>query len=75
MPDWTAVFHPNSYLPAAWANAPQTLSAQGGSELRAIVESANLPDLRWPNWSDYRMHVEKFYDSSSYIPARIAKGI
>jgi hypothetical protein len=42
---------------------PQPLSAEGKASLRAIIEAGNLPDLRWPNFSDYRGHVAKFYES------------
>ncbi|HWW18192.1 MAG TPA: L,D-transpeptidase family protein [Candidatus Saccharimonadales bacterium] len=42
---------------------PQPLSAEGKSSLRSIIEAGNLPDLRWPNFSDYRGHVAKFYQS------------
>jgi murein L,D-transpeptidase YcbB/YkuD len=42
---------------------PQPLSAEGKTSLRAIIEAGNLPDLRWPNFSDYRGHVAKFYES------------
>jgi L,D-transpeptidase YcbB len=40
---------------------PQTLSADGQSSLAAIVQSGNLATLRWPNFSDYTAHVQKFY--------------
>ncbi len=48
------------------APAPQKLTAEGESSLRAGVQAANLPDLRWPDFSDYRNHVQKFYDSYGY---------
>jgi murein L,D-transpeptidase YcbB/YkuD len=73
MPDWAAVFYGHPYLAGVQADAPQALSAQGESELRAIVESGNLPDLRWPNWPDYRVYVEKFYDSGGYALAWVTK--
>jgi L,D-transpeptidase YcbB len=41
--------------------APQTLSAGGQASLAASVQSGNLADLRWPNFSDYTAHVQKFY--------------
>ena len=40
----------------------QALSAEGQAGLRAAISGGNLPDLRWPNFSDYRKHVQKFYE-------------
>jgi len=34
--------------------------------LRQAVADARLADLRWPDFSDYRGHVTKFYEQSSY---------
>jgi murein L,D-transpeptidase YcbB/YkuD len=34
--------------------------------LRAIIASARLEDLRWPNISDQRAHLEAFYRPSGY---------
>jgi len=45
---------------------PQPLSAEGQASLRAIIQAGNLPDLRWPNFSDYGKHLQKFYDSYGY---------
>jgi L,D-transpeptidase YcbB len=47
---------------AQFAAPPQELSAEGQASLRAIIDSGNLEDLRWPNFSDYTAHVKKFYD-------------
>ena len=41
----------------------QQLSAEGQASLRAIIQAGNLPDLRWPDFSDYDKHVQKFYES------------
>jgi len=41
------------------------------SQLRAIASSGQLPELRWPNFTDYRRHVQNFYEPSSYTPAWI----
>lgn len=38
------------------------LSAEGQASLRAAISSGNLTDLRWPDFSDYSKHVEKFYE-------------
>jgi len=51
---------------AKLASAPQLLSPEGQASLRAIIQAANLSDLRWPDFSDYDKHVQKFYDSYGY---------
>jgi L,D-transpeptidase YcbB len=49
-------------IPAATL-APQQLSPEGQASLQAIIKAGNFTDLRWPNFSDYGAHVQKFYDS------------
>ena len=38
------------------------LSSQSQVWLRAATNAGSLPDLRWPDFSDYSKHVEKFYE-------------
>jgi L,D-transpeptidase YcbB len=38
------------------------LSSEGQTLLRAAISSGSLPDLRWPDFSDYSKHVKKFYE-------------
>src|SRR5713101_7450051 len=45
---------------------PQQLSAEGQAALRAIVQAGYLAEMRWPDFSDYRKHLVKFYDSYGY---------
>lgn len=45
---------------------PQQPGAEGQASLRAIVQAGNLADLRWPDFSDYQKHVQKFYESYGY---------
>jgi len=45
------------------ARAPE-LSSEGQARLRAAISGGNLPDLRWPDFSDYSKHVQKFYEFS-----------
>jgi murein L,D-transpeptidase YcbB/YkuD len=45
---------------------PQQLGAEGQASLRAIVLAGNLADLRWPDFSDYEKHVQKFYEAYGY---------
>jgi murein L,D-transpeptidase YcbB/YkuD len=39
------------------------LSAQEQPELRNLIDAGMLADLRWPNFSDFRAQVMKFYES------------
>lgn len=43
---------------------PESLSAAGEQELRAIVASGRLADLQWPNFSENIAAVKEFYDES-----------
>jgi murein L,D-transpeptidase YcbB/YkuD len=45
---------------------PQNLSSAGQDSLRRIIKSGNLSELRWPDFSDYDKHVQKFYESYQY---------
>lgn len=45
---------------------PQQLSSNGQALLRGIIQSGNLSELRWPDFSDYGKHVQKFYLSNGY---------
>ena len=48
------------------AGPPQQLSTDGQGSLRAIIQAGSLSDLRWPDFSDYAKHVQKFYESYGY---------
>src|SRR5664279_5681403 len=45
------------------------VSAAVVQQLRTEAAAGQLSDLRWPDFSDYRTHVQKFYDSTGYEPA------
>jgi len=45
---------------------PQQLSSDGLESLRAVIKAGNLSDLRWPDFSDYEKHTQKFYESYGY---------
>jgi L,D-transpeptidase YcbB len=45
---------------------PQQLSAESQAALRTIVQAGYLAEMRWPDFSDYRKHVVKFYESYGY---------
>jgi murein L,D-transpeptidase YcbB/YkuD len=53
-------------LEAQEFHTPDSLSAAGEQELRAIVASGRLADLQWPNFSDYTAHTKEFYEKSGY---------
>jgi len=40
-------------------------------ELRALASQGVLPELRWPDYSDYRIQVQKFYEPTGYAVAWI----
>jgi murein L,D-transpeptidase YcbB/YkuD len=44
-------------------------SSEFATTLRQIAASGQLSDLRWPDFSDYRIHVTNFYEASNYAPA------
>ncbi len=58
----------SSAAPAAGA------STQGPGDLGALIATGTLPDLRWPNFTDYRDDVKKFYDSTGNSLAWIQNG-
>ena len=52
--------------PANAGAPPQQLSAEAQASLRSIVQAGNLPELRWPDFSDYGKLVQEFYDSYGF---------
>jgi L,D-transpeptidase YcbB len=45
--------------------APQALDAAGAQELNAILTSARLSDLQWPNFSEHADYVKSFYQDTN----------
>ena len=45
------------------------------TRLSAIIASGSLDDLRWPDFSDYRLHLTNFYRPTGYKPAWIRDGM
>ncbi|MGA7293155.1 MAG: L,D-transpeptidase family protein [Terriglobales bacterium] len=45
------------------------LAGQQTSDIQNIVTSGNLEGMRWPNFSDYRIWLQKFYEPDGYAPA------
>jgi murein L,D-transpeptidase YcbB/YkuD len=58
--------HARSETPGNSAVSIEELTPEGQSSLRAILQAGTLPDLRWPDFSDYGKHVQKFYNSYGY---------
>jgi L,D-transpeptidase YcbB len=57
------------------AKASSTQEPDGvASRLSAMVASGRLEDLRWPDFSDYRLHLTNFYRPSGYKLAWIHDG-
>ena len=54
--------------------APQPPLAGGEFELRTLIESGRLPDLRWSDFSDYRTAVKSFYELPGYSLAWVRNG-
>ncbi len=45
------------------------LSAAQQQDIQALLASGNLEGMRWPNFSDYRIALQKFYEPTGYAPA------
>jgi murein L,D-transpeptidase YcbB/YkuD len=58
-----------SQAPAQTPAPAQHLSPAGEASLRQLVDSGKLPDLRWPDFSDYRAHIKDFYEPAGYTLA------
>ena len=56
------------------ASAQQNGASDVSSQLRGIASAGQLPDLRWPNFVDYRAHVQNFYQPSDFTPAWVRNG-
>ncbi len=47
-------------------NQGQRLSSDAQPWLRAAINEGNFPELRWPDFSDYSRHINKFYELNGY---------
>src|SRR5690348_8581609 len=43
--------------------------AQTQSRIQSLVVAGNLDGMRWPNFSDYRVWLQKFYEPAGYSSA------
>ncbi len=46
------------------AQAQTAPGSEGQAWLRTAIATGKLSDLRWPDFSDYRRHLTKFYDAN-----------
>ncbi len=46
-----------------------SFSAVPQSDIQSLAASGNLEGMRWPNFSDYRDWLTKFYEPSGFAPA------
>jgi len=75
----TVLFNAHGFGAPSLPPGQATMSAPVGpadasEHLRAIVAAGRLADLRWPNFSDYRGHLENFYRPNSYGLAWLRAG-
>jgi murein L,D-transpeptidase YcbB/YkuD len=59
----------------ASAAAPGAKLADPQSMVRSLIQAGRLDDLRWPNFSDYRVHLQNFYRPADYDLAWIHNGM
>jgi len=45
--------------------------AQPSSRIQSIITAGSLESMRWPNFRDYRVWLQKFYETANYAPAWI----
>jgi murein L,D-transpeptidase YcbB/YkuD len=57
----------NSQAPSQ-TPGPGVDEAAVSTRLREIAAAGKLADLRWPDFSDYRLHIQRVYDSSNFTP-------
>lgn len=62
------------WLSLLTAFAQQSGMSDVSPPLRGIATAGQLPELRWPDFSDYRAHVQNFYGPAGYAPAWIHEG-
>jgi murein L,D-transpeptidase YcbB/YkuD len=55
--------------------SPTTPTAEAIAEqLRTIANAGTLADLKYPNFPDYRQHVQALYEAVSYMPVWVRDG-
>ena len=51
-----------------WLAVVLYAASDSTGDLRGWVSCGNLPDLRWPDFSDFQPDVKTFYEASEYSP-------
>ena len=70
----SSIAAPATSAGAAPAASTATPPAAGHGDLAVIINAGTLSDLRWPNFTDYRPIVEKFYQAGGYALAWTSGG-
>jgi murein L,D-transpeptidase YcbB/YkuD len=65
---------PPATTPTSAAAPAANAIPQGPGDLNALIAAGILPDLRWPNFTDYRDAVKKFYGTGGNSLAWIQNG-
>src|SRR5215470_1298543 len=60
------LFGPLFIVSARASGLPQGFGGEAQNWLRATVTNGRLPELRWPDFSDYSKHLQKFYELNGY---------
>src|ERR1700739_2916818 len=60
--------------PQSTASSNTADAAAVSAQLRTISAAGTLADLRWPNFTDYRQHVQKLYEGVNYAPVWLRNG-
>jgi murein L,D-transpeptidase YcbB/YkuD len=58
----------------AQTGRPAAESAQTNATVRQVAAEGKLADLRWPDFSDYRLHVQNFYKPVGFALAWVRAG-
>jgi murein L,D-transpeptidase YcbB/YkuD len=56
------------------SNPPQESSGRWDNLLPSMIQAGNLPDLRWPDFGNYRVDLTNFYESSRFELAWVKEG-
>jgi murein L,D-transpeptidase YcbB/YkuD len=63
-----------AFAALAQTGPPAAVSGQTAAMLSQIAGAGQLSDLRWPDFSDYRLHVQNFYQPAGYALAWVHGG-
>lgn len=69
-----SIIVPVSFFPAPKVDPAAVAPSEVANRIREIISAARLTDLRWRDFSDYRVHLQEFYESVSYSPVWAHEG-